>query len=424
MPRRYPEPQIRRKADTGAYFVRWGGKDHYLARDAAAAERLWADPSSAHPGSRAAWLRWRAARLHALESTRHAGSAPRSVRVVEAAERMLAVYEAEGRAGAAAYFRTHLARFLHVHGAADLVTLASPAPERYQFQPPIVPLLEAFKTDLAGAKRRLEPRTINHDLTAVKRLFNWAAEQGHCPEVRWRGVKRLPVRRSEPEDLPLPELARRMEQLRQRDEHLWRYAVLNYLTLARPSEVVRLVCDACAIRDAQVLRAGGEPIKPPKGRHRRRPARPIDPRDRGRFLPVVDHLGASVDRGLFELRLHKGTWRVHRSGGGEGGEGGGGSGGGGGPSRFLVLTPRAVELLDSAAPIWSTLDGYSSAVAHALPGFGPRMLRDSAASHLRALGVDLADVQTLLGHAPRGEWPSYARTPWSRLRAVAARLTL
>lgn len=422
----YPEPSVRQKAN-GAWFVHWGGKEHYLSMDSVIAHKMWADPTSTHPGARSAWLRWRAARLHAVSSTR---AAPVALSVVQAAERFLAAYEAAGRPTTAAYFRGHLARFLHAHGGADLVTLTTPAPDRHQFQPPIVPLLEAFKTDLAspmrgvgrggrggqGGARTLEPRTINHDLTAIKRLFNWAAEQGHCPEVRWRGVKKLPVRRAHPEDLPIPELVQRMAQLRQADEHLWRYCLLNYYTLARPSEVVRLIMDAAAIRAQHFI---GPPAPAPPGRHRRRPApdHATDPRNRGRFLPIVDERGRTLHpSGLFELALHKSTWRE-----GSGGEGGKDSNA---PARFLVLTDPALELLAHAVPIWSTLDGYSSACARVLPGFGPRMLRDSAASHLRARGVALADVQILLGHAPRGEWPSYARTPWPRLRAAAARLVL
>jgi integrase len=401
------EPRPRQKSN-GAWFVRWGGKDHYLSTNALEAQRLWLDPMSRHPGARVAWLRWRTARRHAVESADLTAGPPRLV--VDVARELLEEYQAAGRAQAAHYFRTHLARFVNMHGEAQLLALAVPAPERGVYQAPIVRLLEAHKIDFSQPSAGgYSPRTINHDLTAIKRLFNFAADRGLCPTIHWRAVRRLPVPAPEPEELSPRVLFRVMRRIHRREPLLLPYLALNYLTLARPSEVVELVCSVHPPEHAKM----------PEGHHRRKPAARRDPSQRGRFMPVIDEQGRVVHpRGLFALRRHKNAWRPGDAGGG------GGGGGGGPPPRLLVLTDQALAWLELAVPVWSTLDSYSAACSRALPGFGARMLRDSAASHLRSRGVGLEGVQILLGHVTRGEWPSYARTPWHVLRASASQIAL
>ena len=385
-----------RQKTNGAWFVHWGGKDHYLSKNRDQAELFWFDPSSRHPGSRLAWLRWRTARQHALEATDLATATSRLV--IDVAAELLDHYAQAGRANALAYFRTHLARFTTIHGEARLLDLAAPAPERGVFRPPVVPLLEVHKAEYG---RDLAARTINHDLTAIKRLFNFAADRGYCPVVNWRPVRRLPVPPPDPEELAPRVLFRLMRIIHRREPLLLPYLALNYLCLARPSEVVELVCSVHPPERTEL----------PRGHHRRRPARERDAAERGRYMPVIDEQGRVVHpRGLFALRRHKHSWRPGETAG---------------PApRLLVLTDQALAWLDLAVPVWSTLDSYSSACARACSGFGPRMLRDSAASHLRARGVGLEGVQTLLGHVIKGEWPSYARTPWPSLRASASQISL
>lgn len=408
IPRGVREPVVRQKSN-GAWIVHWGGKDHYLSVDRAKAELLWLDPASKHTGSRIAWLRWRAARKHAIEVTQPGRARP--LLVIDVARELLGHYADAGRVGALAYFRTHLARFVNIHGEARLLDLAVASPEHGVFQPPVVPLLEAHKSDFsrpsAAPPHGLSARTVNHDLTAIKRLFNFAADRGYCPQVHWRPVRRLPVPAAQPEDLSPRALFAIMRRIARREPLLLPYVALNYLCLARPSEVVELICS--------VHPPERTPL--PRGHHRRRPPTTRDESRRGRFVPLIDEQGRVLHpRGLFALHRHKHSWRS--------GTVDGVSGGGASAPRLLVLTDQALVWLEMASPVWSTLDSYSSACARACSGFGPRMLRDSAASHLRARGVALADVQTLLGHVVRGEWPSYARTPWPSLRESASRIAL
>ena len=116
---------MRRKTN-GAWFVHWGGKDHYLSKNRDQAELFWFDPNSRHPGSRVAWLRWRTARRHALEATDLSASRP--MLVVDVARELLEHYERAGRPGAAHYFRTHLARFLRAMGTQPLLWMAAADP--------------------------------------------------------------------------------------------------------------------------------------------------------------------------------------------------------------------------------------------------------------------------------------------------------
>ena len=263
------EPTIRQK-NNGAYFVRWGGKDHYLSMDRTTAQRLFYSPSSTHPGRRSAWL----------DAKQHLGPKPlrnrrgehgKPLLLVQAAKRFLESYDDEGRAGPFNYFRYQLSRFMVIHGEADLITLTTVDPDRGIYVPPIVPLLDAFKKDLrltrsepgADGQSTLSPRTINHDITAVKRLFNWAHEHGLCPAVHWRGVKKLPVRRSLPEDRPFTELMRVMEKLHKVEPLLLPYVALNYLAVARPSEVVSLITDVRADAERPAGRHGSRPSATP-----------------------------------------------------------------------------------------------------------------------------------------------------------------
>lgn len=355
-----PLPKLRQKRN-GAYFVRLHGHDHYLSVDHDVAQRKYRELLAAHLQSPVPRLRSRT--------------------VLHLAREMLEEYQSLGRGAAGRYFRVQLTRWLNVHGGADAIELASSDPRRGRFVPPLIPMLIAFRSDLSQPHLGLARRTVNHDLVAVKRLFNWAAERGYVPAVNWRGVKRLPVARSQPEDLPedviramLACCAGRACPLdpppRRPHPALEPWLALQYLACLRTSEVVRLV------------------------------------HGRGRFRPVIDESGRVLHpRGLFELTDHKNSWRGTEEG------------------RFVVLTEAALRWLACARPVWGSPGAYQAAVLRACP-WPPRVLRDSAASHLRARGVALEGVQTLLGHNIRGEWPSYARTPWPALRTSAARLSL
>lgn len=395
------QPAIRQKASNGAYYVRWGGKDHYLSRDPTIAHQLFHSPTSDHPASLARWKAWAKARLSAKTTAPPPPPAPATSKptptttptltIARAAAQLDEHYTALGRPDAAAYYRKHLRRFLHVHGLASLLAMTTPDPKRHRFKPPIVPFLQAFVDDLRQAgppeiPKPISPKTINHDVLAVKRLINFMASRGHCPEVNWRGVSKLPTRRGSPEPIPRSHIRTLFNACRATDPRIVPYFAACYLACCRPSEAIRLV------------------------------------HADGLFEPI-QHKRQTIPRALFRPRVHKNSWRST-------GEDYG---------RAIILTEEALywifewpaahlsassQSVQPWSPPWSRLDSLYAASVRAGLSTGPHVLRDSCSSHLREQGMPLADVRTCLGHLPTGEWQSYAQVPWPQLRAALARLTL
>jgi integrase len=93
-------------------------------------------------------------------------------------------------------------------------------------------------------------------------------------------------------------------------------------------------------------------------------------------------------------------------------------------ARHVVFSPEAMKWRRLCEPVWSRLDTYSAAVRRECGPGGPHALRHSAATHLAQLGVDRADIDLLLGHAPPRVSLTYAPIMWQPLRRTAARITL
>ena len=242
--------------------MRFGGRDHSLTGDERVARQRYAEKLKD-------WAAWRAD-VEAESNTRKTRS---QLTVAELAERMFDAYTAEGRRDTARWFAKHLVRWLNIHGAARVLDLSTADVARGVFAAPVVPLLNAYLADLGTLDTPLSPRTLRHDVTSIKRLFNFAAEQGLCPPVQWRGVRRVRVLRSEPEDLP-PEGVRELIAIAAKnDPGLVSWLRLNYLALLRPIEVVRTVCAAHA----------GETSAPVRGRNR--------PKGRQRSSDATKHRG-------------------------------------------------------------------------------------------------------------------------------------
>lgn len=373
------------------WMVRWGGKDHYLSRDEATARRLFDDPRSIHPGALHRWQDWARLRLANSPQARVRRQRRRHT-LQDAADLLFDHYLSHGREQTARAWRTGLGRFMRWHGSADLIEFATPDVKRHRFAPPVIAMLNAMVSDLKAVKpeERLKNKSINHDVLAVKRLFNFAAEQGLCPAVVWSGVKMLPTRRGRPESRPVEDLVASIISAGNSAEcqvpsakgatsasalspnpDLVPWLALNYLCVLRPSEVVTLV------------------------------------RGHFDFEPIRNERGKIIhERSLLRLQRHKTLWRGENY------------------DRFVLLTPEASAWLSIARPAWSNLSAYSKAAVAA--GFvgGPHVLRDSAASHLRARGVGLEDVKIVLGHSLPGEWKSYAEVPWHDLLQKLGRISL
>lgn len=389
--RSYPIPTLRRKGN-GVYFVRFAGRDHSLGSDESAARQAYATKIEE-------WAAWRAG----VQAAAQAAASERSTRpghlsVVQLSKQMLDAYTTEGRPQTARWFARHLKRWLHVHGQQRLLSLAAADPARGVFAPPVVALLNAYAADLAG-EGRYSPRTINHDMLAVKRLFNYAADQGLAPAVNWRGVRRRPLPRAAPNDLAPALVAELIARAAKADPRLGPWLELNYLAMLRPSEVCAVVCAVkCGVHGGAERVPYADPSRKPRVRRSDVHAHA------GHFLPLRSGRKLLESRGIFELSVHK---TLHQ-----------------GQGRFIVLSPQALAALDRCAPVWSTQNAYAAACRAAGSPKAPSVLRDSGASNLRALGVAREDVDRLLGHAPRGVSASYIREAWPHLWRQACRLKL
>lgn len=386
-------PAIRCKA-TGNHFVRWGGRDWSLGTDPDKARWHWIDPRSTHPGRMSQWQAWRASGGGdlPLPTLIDQPTRPDACLVAHAARDMLAQYERLGHHQSARSLRSSLKVFLSQHGGASIVELATVGPGIYRA--PVLILLESMRDDLITPDEHglaYAPRTINHALAAVALLFKHAHQRGWCPEVSFKSLEKLTPPAASPEDLSPAGVAWLVRIAAHADPSLAPVLAAQYLTLCRSSEVIVLL--AAWAGDAG---AGTVMDRSPWG-HR---------------------VGK---RGLVELLRHKNSHRGESY------------------RRLVIVTDEAAEHLDRAVAMvsrgrpgagvvpgsrrWSRADGYEHAVLRAI-GVGPRVLRDSGASNLRLLGVDLADVDLALGHQPRGAIASYARAPWPALRETVARLSL
>ena len=154
----------------GLFTVHWGGRDFYFSGDKRESERLFLDPDSDHPGSFRRYQQWRQVR----DLARPRVSVVERLTVAETVLRFLASYSALRRVRAERYYRSTLRRFVRTVGS----LYADEVDER---------LIDAFATDLG--KLKLSPKTISHEVKAVKTLWAWASDpkKGYCRPLQLIG---------------------------------------------------------------------------------------------------------------------------------------------------------------------------------------------------------------------------------------------
>lgn len=335
-----------RKHSTGVWFCKWGGRSHYFSKDKKASERPYLD-------SLQQWGEWKSQRA-AARPTRS------TFTVAQLADVFLAAKETDTEKSTHNYYRSHTARTLRLWGA--IPTGAYDAEK-----------LQALKTDMkrahtmVGGKkaRAYSDQTINHDLIAVKCMFQWGADMypKQIPLINLRPVKRIPLGLPREKGRSIARVRKMFADARAHDKagdgpsNLEAWLRLCYFGLLRPSECVRLVAR------------------------------------QGRF----------IEHGVFILEKSKSMNRT-------------------GIPRHLVLSDEALMWLDVARPTWSHLAAFGAVVSQACGPGGPHPLRHSAATHLRALGVARADVDLILGHLPRRVSLIYDPIVWQPLRALAGQL--
>lgn len=355
-------PNLRLHA-SGLWTVRWAGRDYYFSRDEKASQRAFLDPKGQHPGALVHWLSWREHRSIARPIT-----TPR--RVAELVKEFLAAYFMDGRPETEKYYRHHLRRFTAVFGKFHVEQITPQA-------------IDAFKRDLVTL-HTLGPRTIRHDLNAIKTLWRWGYTAGMCQPLMLDTIKPPRVPRSHPEDLPHDQIKLMLANLPRAYRFLEPHLAINYLCLLRPSEVMRIALGQGRIAD----------IPPQHGQ----------PAIRRGLIILPEHKTAittDADR-LVLLSVEASKWLPHIK-------------------PFPVATRRKDP---NSLTIREHQNRYAKLCRDAgVPGL-PHKLRDSAASHLRALGEPAEAVDLLLGHEPTGVLRSYGRPALAILHRSASRLTL
>lgn len=198
----------------GRFVTKWGGKRHYFGRDPDEAVSRYAE-------SIKVWRRWRTDRAKAM-----AVLPTERISVIRLAEKFIDSKEAGGDRQAldvGSYYRKHLKRFLHFYGDsyADEIRVRH---------------LQSLKQDMQASG--YANKTFNHDLTAVKGVLQFGMDLEFIPPFNLRGCKSLPTGPVQHKALPVAEVRK---LIRQAPAKIAAWLAVNYLTVARPSEVVRVV---------------------------------------------------------------------------------------------------------------------------------------------------------------------------------------
>jgi len=196
---------------TGQWSTAWNGKTFYFGTDRNEAKSRYLDNLKD-------WSAWKADRRSAVQVQLKPG-----LLVGELVSKFLDSKEAEGGIDLRRYYAKHLARF---NGVFQDTKASSIRPIQVQ----------SFKTKLLGLD--LKPKTINHDLVAAKAVLRWGSSLDLVAPVDLSGVKQIPL--GPPPDKSLHEWEV-LEMLRVAGPIIRPWLVVNYLTLARPIEVVRVV---------------------------------------------------------------------------------------------------------------------------------------------------------------------------------------
>lgn len=331
-----PPPKLRQKPN-GYYFVRFGGKDHYCGTS----DRLEAE--KIYPKLLEKWSDWKA--TVAAVRTAHTS---RVSTVDEIADEFIAAKVAQRGPQIERYYRAHLKLFRASYGDIAAITIT---PQYVQ----------SFQSRLVS-QNRYTPKTINHHVIAIKALFNWAADMGFMPALRLRAIRAIPVGESRDRALPLETIKGWISTAAAHDENVASWLAVNYLTMARPIEVCRVVAGIGEWEDDGIFRLGKSKVEYKTG--------------------VAKRLVFSVEA--------------------------------------LAWLSRCKPVWSRSDSYWHAVRGL---VSNAKPGL---LRHSAATALLRVFGTHRLDVETLLGHssATRRESVRYAQIEWSRFRKLISQLTL
>jgi len=191
-------PTLRRHA-TGQWFTKWGGRNRYFGTDAEIARKRYEE-------SLREWRRW----------LRIQGGISQTLEQLSA--RYISQRQSEHLS--TKHYNNHLRRFIARWGEVGTqeVRIAD---------------LFSWRDELC---RQLAPKTVAHDIAAVKTLWTWLEDRGLAPHLPLRRLKPPKLPPPHPRPLPLEDFTRIMGAV----PPLGSWLRLQYLTACRVSEVVAI----------------------------------------------------------------------------------------------------------------------------------------------------------------------------------------
>lgn len=201
-----------RQHDSGVWYCKWGGRPHYFTIDREESYKKYLL-------SLQEWAKWRARR-----DTFKPPPLGDELTLQALHDRFVANRESEGGKERADFYRKHLKRFI----------AAYPDAIAAEFKPP---MLQRLKDVLLI--KRMAPKTINHDIQAVRTMFQWAMDLELIQPVNIRGVKKLPLG-------PIPDKSWTPTKVRHfvlscPKANLRAWLAMCYLCGLRPKECVRIM---------------------------------------------------------------------------------------------------------------------------------------------------------------------------------------
>lgn len=330
----------------GQFFCRWGGIDHYFGTDRDKAQPLY-------NASLREWGFW-----VEQKQQRRARTATSSIRWAALVDLFREAKASDVTDDMLKYYKNHLRRSLQLWGKFPASMIGSQQ-------------LQGLKQDLV--KLKFHPRTISHELGAVKSVLRWGMNFDHIPAVNLDAVKppRIPLPREK--GMRLEAVKSMIDSARKADPDLEPWLAVCYLAACRPSELPRLA------------------------------------RKDGRFLSMVkiDGINGKETGGVYQIEA-KTTWQT-------------------GEPRHVILSPEAMVYFNAMKPKWTTWQSFSKRVRRddVCGAGGPHPLRHSAMSHLLQAGVERGKADQVLGHAlPPRVSRTYGPIEWTALVSIAAKLTL
>lgn len=324
----------------GQYFIKFGGEQHYLGTDLKEAEKLYA----------AKLVEWAAWREQQKERRERVSSKLTFAELVELFEKSRFP---DVSADMHRYYKNHLRRAVNVFGRMPAAMVTGKYLATYLVD------LRQVVSDRTDAP--LGPKTVKHEIAAIKAVLNWAMDVELVPEIRLSGVKPPRAAPKRKKALTLEFIKGIVARARAEDPNLECWIAVHYLAGCRPSELPRL-----AARDGEMVHQ-------------------------------------AADGAIFDI-VGKSTWKT-------------------GEMRHVYLSPEALVYFNAMKPQWKTWRAYARRVSALSPG-GAHPLRHSAYAHLRAMGVAEEEIAQFVGHARTDVARSYDPTARATLLRSAARLTL